>query len=169
MPFLEGLKVIRSPIHGYGVIALRPFKKGEIVCYGDGYLYHEDEEFDDNYALVYSDDDDPNGEICRYLDLTDQTRWINHACNPNTEVDTDINPESGEPHAWWVALRDIKEGEELTYDYCFSGHLAEPCNCSDPICLGLIVDPDEVDEIPEKYQPLLKRERIPARKAAMDD
>ena len=35
MPVLDGLKVVRSAIHGYGVIALRRFTEGEVVCWGD--------------------------------------------------------------------------------------------------------------------------------------
>src|SRR5690606_1726552 len=107
-----GLKVVRSSIHGYGIVTLRPFQKGERVCIGDGVLYTENDDFDDTYALVYSDDEDT--EIERYLDLTCQTRWINHTCEPNTEVDTGLD-EVGVPHAWWIALRDIAVGEELSY------------------------------------------------------
>ncbi len=167
MPHLDGLRVIRSKIHGYGLVALRSFKKGEILVYADGVLWGEDDDFDDTYALVYSDDDDKEEYPNRYLDLTDQTRWINHACSPNAEVDTDINPESGQPHAWWIATRNIKKGEELTYDYAFSGHLAEPCNCKDKVCIGLIVDPHDIDDVPKKLKPLIKKNRIKARIAAM--
>jgi hypothetical protein len=166
MPLLNGLKVVRSKIHGYGIVALRPFTKGEVVVFGDGVMYHEKEEFDDTYALVYSDDHDPDGEVCRYLDLADQTRWINHACNPNTCVDTGLNPQSGEPYAWWTALRDIAVGEELTYDYAFCGHLAEPCNCGDLTCLGLIVDPEDLDRVPQELRHYLMPERLPLRLAA---
>ena len=36
MPLLDGLKVIRSPIHGYGLVALRPFAAGDVMVRGDG-------------------------------------------------------------------------------------------------------------------------------------
>ena len=40
-------------------------------------------------------------------------RWINHACNPNCESDIDE-----EHHRVFIkALRKIKPGEELFYDY----------------------------------------------------
>lgn len=146
---------MRSSIHGYGVITLRPFKKGEIVCVGDGVLYTENDDFDDTYALVYSDDDDT--EIERYLDLTCQTRWINHSCDPNTEVDTGIHPERGEPYAWWTALRDIPAGVELSYDYAFPAHLAEPCNCGAAACRGLIIDEDEIADAPAPLRQHLRR------------
>lgn len=165
---MDGLKVVLSKIHGYGIVALRPFKAGERLVTGDGVLYHEDQEFDDTYALVYSDAEDENEDPDRYYDLIDQTRWINHACSPNTEVMTDLNPASGEPYAWWTALRDIEVGEELTYDYAFSGHLAEPCNCDSSACIGLIVDPDELEDVPENLQPLIKHDRLSARRAQVE-
>jgi uncharacterized protein len=160
MPRLEGLKVIRSRIHGYGVIALRQFKEGDIVVYGDGVLYREHEEFDDTYALLlpgYEPDEDGEEGPPMYLDLACQTRWINHCCDPNTEVDTAFDPETDSAVAWWVALRDIEPGEELSYDYAFSAHLAEPCNCGAASCRGLIVDESELDEVSEELRPLIRQ------------
>jgi hypothetical protein len=164
MPLLDGVRVVRSKIHGYGLVAIRPFRAGEVVVYGDGYLYHEDDEFDDTYALVYSDSHDSTDEPDRYYDLTDQTRWINHACGPNSEVKTELHPETKEPYAWWTAVRDIAVGDELTYDYAFSGHLAEVCNCRDSACIGLIVDPTELDDVPQALQPMIDFSRVEARK-----
>lgn len=160
MPPLDGLKVIRSPIHGYGVITLRPIREGEVIVYGDGIPYHEDDDFDDTYALVmYSGDEGPDDEPDMLLDLTDQTRWINHSCDPNAEVDTLWDPIAETGQAWWVALRDIAPGEELTYDYAFSAHLAEPCACGSSRCRGLIVDESEIEQVPAKYRHLIKRPR----------
>ena len=55
MPPLSGLRVVLSKIHGYGGVTTRPFKAGEIVCYGDGVLYTPDQEFDDTYWAVLRD------------------------------------------------------------------------------------------------------------------
>jgi SET domain-containing protein len=162
MPTLRDLQVVQSAIHGYGIVTERPFRAGEVVIFGDGILYHENDDFDDTYALVYSDEHDPAGEVCRYYDLTCQTRWINHSCNPNTEVDTGIDPNTGRPIAWWTAVRDIPVGEELSYDYAFSGHLAEPCNCGAANCRGLIVDEDEMHLVPPELQHLAKRNALRA-------
>ena len=156
MPLLDGLKAVRSAIHGYGVVALRRFRKGEVVVLGDGILYHEDEDFDDGYCLVYAEE--VGEEIEHYLDLTCQTRWINHSCDPNTEVDTGRHPVSGDPHAWWIALRDIEVGEELSYDYAFSAHLAERCNCGTEACRGLIVDIDELELVSGPLRRYLKND-----------
>jgi SET domain-containing protein len=159
MPALDGLKVIKSSIHGYGVIALRPFRAGDILVYGDGVLYTEDDDFDDTYSLLLNipeEDEHGNLEPQLLLDLTDQTRWINHACEPNTEVDTSWDPATGAARAWWVALRDIAMGEELTYDYAFSAHLAEPCLCGSAKCRGLIVDESEIAQVPARYRHLVR-------------
>jgi len=155
MPVLEGLEVIHSKIHGYGVIATRPFKRGDIVVYGDGVLYREVEDFDDEYALIlpgYEPAEDGAEGPPLYYDLTCQTRWINHSCDPNTEVDTSWDDVAKRASAWWVAVRDIAVGEELSYDYAFSAPLAIPCYCGADRCRGLIVDEDEMDEVPAELR-----------------
>ena len=44
-------------------------------------------------------------------DLADQTRWFNHACDPNTEVRSTWDHDADLMRAWWVALRDIPVAE----------------------------------------------------------
>jgi hypothetical protein len=166
MAELPGLKVIRSSIHGYGLVATRDYKAGDIVCHGDGVLYREKETFDDTYCLVmpgYETDEHGNEGPPLYWDLVDQTRWINHSCEPNTYVDSSWDGATKSIATWWVATRDIKAGQELTYDYAFCGHLAEVCACGAPTSRGLIVDtdPEELVEVPEHLKHLLRIE-IPA-------
>jgi hypothetical protein len=157
MPLLDGLRVIASSIHGYGVVTTRPFAKGEIICHGDGVLYPEDAEFDDTYALILDGEDSGMGEHF-FWDLVCQTRWFNHSCDPNTEVQSDWDHAANRCRAWWVALRDIPVGEEITYDYAFVGDVAEPCACGAETCRGLIVDPDpdELAKVPEHLRRLLR-------------
>lgn len=157
MPLLDGLKVILSGIHGYGVVTTRPFKKGELICYGDGVLYKEDDDFDDTYALVLPGEDSGLGDQF-FWDLACQTRWFNHSCDPNSEVQSKWDHEANTVRAWWVALRDIAVGEEILYDYAFVGEVAEPCACGAPTCRGLIVDPDpaELAKVPEHLRRLLR-------------
>ena len=63
-------------------------------------------------------------------------RLINHSCNPNCEVfGTGLK-------VWVYAIRNIKKGEELTYDYGFgfdSDYKDFPCNCGSKNCVGYIV------------------------------
>ena len=159
MPLLPGLRVMHSRIHGYGLVATRAFRKGEFLVQGDGVLYREHEEFDDTYALVlpgYETDAEGNEGPPLFWDLADQTRWINHSCAPNAEVGSQWDPEHQIIHAWWYALRDIEPGEELSYDYAFSATVAEPCACGAATCRGLIVDPAEIDQVPESLRPYLR-------------
>lgn len=50
-------------------------------------------------------------------------RYVNHACRPNcySEIVGD--------RIWIRALRDIRTGEELTYDYCTDGEAGMACRC----------------------------------------
>ena len=50
-------------------------------------------------------------------------RYVNHACHPNCYIDI-------VGHTIWIlASRDIKTGEELTYDYNTDGFAGIPCRC----------------------------------------
>ena len=157
MPLLDGLVVVASSIHGYGVRTTRPFAKGETVCFGDGVLYEADAEFDDTYALILPGEDSGLGDEF-FWDLVDQTRWFNHSCDPNSEVKSRWDHEHHTVRAWWVAIRDIAPGEEITYDYGFVADVAEPCSCGAACCRGLIVDPDpeELAKVPAHLRPLLR-------------
>jgi len=157
MPLLDGLVVVSSSIHGYGVRTTRTFLKGETVCFGDGVLYKEDADFDDTYALILPAEDSGLGDEF-FWDLVDQTRWFNHSCDPNSEVRSRWDHELKTVRAWWVAIRDIAPGEEITYDYGFVADVAEPCSCGSPRCRGLIVDPDpaELSKLPAHLLPLLR-------------
>lgn len=160
MPLLEGLRVIHSKIHGYGVIATRPFKAGDVICHGDGVLYQADAEFDDTYALILDGEDSGHGDPV-FWDLACQTRWFNHSCEPNTEVCSKWDKAEDTMRAWWVALRDIAVGEEITYDYAFTAEVAERCACGAPTCRGLIVD-DAPENLAKLSDELKKHLRVPA-------
>jgi uncharacterized protein len=136
MPPLPGLRVVRSKIQGYGVIATRPFKAGEVIADVDGMAWKATEERDDRYSLLIDD-----GVL---FEMLDQTRWINHSCDPNADVDMGGDEEGG----YWaqiVASRDIAAGEEIVYDYAFDPAVAEPCCCGTPACRGMIIDADALE------------------------
>lgn len=158
MPLCDGLKVVRSAIHGYGVIATRPFAAGDVLLQGEGVVYRDEDEFDDTYCLVFDGDvlQPPTDEQIFY-DLTCQSRWINHSCEPNTQVDSGWDAKLAHPIAWWIATRNIEVGEELTYDYAFTAEVAEPCGCGAKTCRGLIVDQDEIPNLTPAQQTQLRR------------
>jgi len=154
MPLLDGLRVVKSRIHGYGVVTTRAFRSGELICYGDGVYYEADADFDDTYALILPSDDGSDRMV--FWDLADQTRWFNHSCEPNSDV-LSTREDATTMRAWWVATRDIEVGEEITYDYGFAAEVAEPCHCGAPGCRGLIVDDDPAvqAQLPEHLRRLL--------------
>lgn len=57
-------------------------------------------------------------------------RFINHGCDPNCEYQR----KGGK--IWIRALRNIKTGEELTYDYADSEKGTNPCTCGAKKCTG---------------------------------
>jgi uncharacterized protein len=91
-----------------------------------------------------------------FYDLACQSRWINHSCDPNSHVDTKWDDNLAHPVAWWTANRDIPVGEEVTYDYAFAAECTEPCGCGSAKCRGLIVDPEEVDQVPAEMRKHLR-------------
>ena len=62
-------------------------------------------------------------------------KYINHSCEPNCEVDII------EEKIWIIALRNIKKGEELSYNYEYDLDvcLDHPCKCGSKKCAGYIV------------------------------
>jgi hypothetical protein len=160
MPLLDGLRVVFSKIHGYGVVTTRAFKAGELVCFGDGVLYPDGADFDDTYALILPGEDSGLGEVL-FWDLACQTRWFNHSCEPNSEVRSRWDHEAKTVRAWWVAIRDIGIGEEITYDYGFAAEVAEACSCGAPACRGVIVedDPAVIAALPDHLRKLLRTTR----------
>ena len=63
-------------------------------------------------------------------------RLINHSCDPNCEV------EGKGLEIWITAIKFIKKGEELSYDYGFGydqDYKQFPCKCGTKKCCGFIV------------------------------
>ncbi|MFZ0962424.1 MAG: SET domain-containing protein [Terriglobia bacterium] len=105
-----------SAIHGVGVFAISDIKKGTHVFYGD------DEEtvkvsaaavtnVPHNVQKLYKDFCPTEGGeyVCpRNFNQLTVAWYLNHSENPNMACNEDYQ---------FYALRDIKEGEELTSDY----------------------------------------------------
>ena len=125
----------RSAISGWGVYAAQAIKKDAPIVEYKGQLISQTE---------------ANRRERRYLQrqriwlFTINTRWardaafggniaryINHGCRPNCYTEVDGH------HIWVHAARDIREGEELTYDYNTNGDAGIPCQCR-PRCRHVI-------------------------------
>ncbi|KAJ7959179.1 Histone-lysine N-methyltransferase ASHH2 [Quillaja saponaria] len=87
-------------------------------------------------------------------------RFINHSCEPNCRTEKWMV--NGEICIGLFALRDIKKGEEVTFDYNYVrvlGAAAKKCYCGTPQCRGyiggdplnteVIVQGDSDEEFPE--------------------
>jgi GNAT superfamily N-acetyltransferase len=118
-----------SPIHGTGVFSSVPFLPGEIVL-----------KIDDSRIVADAAPLDPaRGEFehhCDYLAggrvvlMQPPERFINHRCDPNTFTRTI----AGDRYV--ITLREIRPGDEITYDYCLNsvGDTAWDCSCDSPEC-----------------------------------
>ena len=144
-----------SSIHGNGVFADEPILKGErIVRYKGKLRTHK--EVDRLYG-----DLDENGHTFLFtlnedyvIDANEDgnvARWLNHSCNPNCEKVIEEN-DKGKPHKDKVfieAIRNIKPGEELTYNYGivleerYTAKLKKvwECRCGSKNCTGTMLQP----------------------------
>ncbi|PIN74769.1 SET domain-containing protein-lysine N-methyltransferase [Candidatus Woesearchaeota archaeon CG10_big_fil_rev_8_21_14_0_10_37_12] len=84
--------------------------------------------------------------------LWNTARYINHSCDPNCESDIIKGK------IWVKSIRDIKKGEELSYDYGYDIDEYEdhPCKCGASKCVGYIVSQDDW----EKLKRRLARKRL---------
>ena len=138
----------RSGVHGKGVFALCDIPAGqeiieyvgEIITWEQAQARHPHDPKDPNHTFYFHVDED------RVIDARvggNSSRWINHSCDPNCEAD-DRNG-----RIFIRALRDIRSGEELHYDYGliiderYTPRLkAEyPCWCGNAGCRGTLLAP----------------------------
>lgn len=72
------------------------------------------------------------GEGTTVIDGHGTAMFLNHSCAPNCETEEERG------RVWIKALRNIKAGEELTYDYhLYDGDPDEaPCHCGAKSCRG---------------------------------
>ena len=132
----------KSALHGMGLFAARDLDAGERLIEYKGRRYGKGE-------LPDMKDD----RITKFLLLSDGTGidgsgWAalaNHGCMPNCEL---LEEEGGgRPRAWLYALRDVKKGEELVWDYRLDVRAREeayadwPCACNSVECRGTMADP----------------------------
>jgi SET domain-containing protein len=142
--------VRKSPIHGRGVFALTRLPKGTLIVEYKGRRTSWDE------ATARPDSDPGNPAHTFLFGLDDgrvidasrggnAARWINHSCDPNCEAFEDQAS-----RVFIEALRTIRPGEELTYDYrlAVDGRLSKReraqyvCRCGARKCRGSLLGDD---------------------------
>lgn len=125
--YLPNIVRRRSKLHGWGVFAAEDINKNKYIIDYDGELIRqkESEKREARYLRkgciwcfrinrAWSRDAAVGGNVARF---------INHSCTPNAYsqiVDKTI---------WIRAGRNIKKGEELTYDYNTEGDKTIACKC----------------------------------------
>jgi len=74
------------------------------------------------------------------------SRFINHSCDPNAM--TQKWTVNGELRVGFFSIRDIRRGEEITFDYQFQryGKEAQKCYCESSNCRGWIGENPESEE-----------------------
>lgn len=144
----------QSAIHGNGVFASAPIKKGERVIRYKGLLRtHAEvdrvyaEEADTGHTFLFTLND--KYVIDANVDGND-ARWINHSCDPNCEATwLEDGGKKRKDKIFIEAMRDIAEGEELTYNYGIvlaEAHTAKlkklwACRCGSEHCTGTMLQP----------------------------
>lgn len=134
------LIVRSSQIHAAGVYTTTAIKEGQhVVEYTGPRITKEqgDELYEDRDVTYLFGTDD--GMI---IDGHGVAAFINHCCDPNCETD-EIDGK-----IWIIALRDIKAGEELTYDYnLYDGDEDDPslCFCGAKDCRGSMYSEEELE------------------------
>lgn len=137
----------RSKIHGRGVYARTDIPKGtrlieytgERISNAEADRRYEDEKMARHHTFLFI----LNSRTC--IDAAvggNISRYINHSCDPNCVAWIEGQ------HIWIDALRDVRQSEELAYDYEYDflpGYTVEDlefygCKCGSRKCRGTIVD-----------------------------
>lgn len=133
-----GLIVRSSDKHAAGVFTTAPISKGErVVEYtGPRITQAEGDRLYDDRPITYLFALDDGEHL---IDGHGTAAFINHSCDPNCETD------EIDGHIWICAIKNIKAGEEITYDYnLFDGEGAAPCYCGSKKCRGTLYSEEEV-------------------------
>ena len=124
-----------SPIHGIGGFAREDLPGGAPVIEYLGRRVSKQESLErcregNEYIFRLDEATDLDGNV-----EWNPARFLNHSCAPNCEA------ELIDGRIWIVALRDIRAGEEITFDYGYDleDYRDHPCGCGAAECAGFIV------------------------------
>jgi uncharacterized protein len=127
-----------SDIHAAGCFTLEDVPKGTIVLEytGERIAKEEGDRRYDGRSFTYLFGVG-NGKIV--IDGHGMAMFINHSCDPNCEVDEVAG------RIFIKTLRNLKAGDELTYDYwLYDGEDDAPCYCGKKCCRGSMYSPREI-------------------------
>ena len=124
---MDAVIVKKSKIHGRGAFANRDFKKGEVVIkYTLKSLTEEEFKSLPKSEKHFTAKRSEGG----YWLYSSPERYVNHSCEPNTSPLNRCD----------VAIKDIRNGEEITTDYRKDNvhSLNMVCKCGSKICRKVI-------------------------------
>ncbi len=166
------IQVRRSGVHGKGVFALQDLAEGEtiieyvgeVITWDEAQDRHPHDPNDPNHTFYFHVNED------KVIDAQyggNSSRWINHSCDPNCEADEEND------RIFIKALRNIKAGEELNYDYGliidepYTKKLkAEyPCWCGAKSCRGTLLAPKDRPDTPKTPSQNKKKKKSGKKKA----
>lgn len=112
-------QVRSSGVHGRGVYAMRPIAagervleyKGELISWKEALRRHPHDPERPFHTFYFHIDDE---HVIDGKHTGNSARWINHSCAPNCETEVEGL------RVFVKALRRIRAGEELFYDYHLS-------------------------------------------------
>ncbi|GAY48864.1 hypothetical protein CUMW_114940 [Citrus unshiu] len=157
--FRKRLAFGKSGIHGFGIFAKHPHRAGDMVIEYTGELVRPSIA-DRREHFIYNSLVGAGTYMFRIDDerVIDATRagsiahLINHSCEPNCY--SRVISVNGDEHIIIFAKRDIKQWEELTYDYrFFSIDEQLACYCGFPRCRGVVNDTEAEEQVAKLYAP----------------
>ena len=141
------LMIRSSAIHAAGCYTTTPIRKGSRVAEYTGHLLTK-KEADKRYEHSPVTYLFGLGDGSMVIDGHSMAMFINHSCDSNCQTE-EIND-----HVYIVAIRNIKAGEEITYDYCLydGGEDEANCNCGSVLCRRTMYSPAEVKRRKKKVR-----------------
>ena len=141
-------KPIHSKIHGLGVIANEPISKGENVAVLGGVIVptKDMEKYWDIMGHVGIQIDDDFFIVPTSKKELEEKGVYNHSCDPNCGFKNSVT---------LIAIKDIKPGEELVFDYAFCESIIRSfkCNCGSSNCRKTINPNDwKIASLQKKYK-----------------
>jgi hypothetical protein len=131
-----------SATQGCGICAKADIRKGERLAIFGGKVML----IDDMYQLPremqsYTMQIEERFVLGPAGPVSEDTDFFNHSCDPNSGFSGQI---------FLVAMRDIKAGEEITFDYAMTVSesvgsdmvFSLKCSCGSPLCRGTITEQD---------------------------
>ncbi|MDH3633089.1 MAG: SET domain-containing protein [Gammaproteobacteria bacterium] len=142
------IEVRQDTLSGRGVVAIADIARDEIVAIKAGNIITRAElnqataaagdmalQIDDDFYLAPRTADE----------VEDMSVFINHSCEPNVGFRGQVV---------YVAMRDIKAGEELFHDYSMerSDDYRLDCHCGSALCRGKVTGQDwKLPELQQRY------------------